>query len=81
VVKGKFGGGKQFWPTVRRESDVGRRENRDKVVLSCLNGTLSFVGPMNVRGNVLEGERWLLAPKRVVRSEDVSLSKTMKVMG
>ncbi len=43
---------------------MGRRENRDKVVLSCLNGTLSFVGPMNIRGNVLEGERWLLAAKK-----------------
>ena len=63
MVKGKFSGGKQFRPTVRGESNVGRRENRNKVVLSCLNGTLSFVGPMDERGNVLEGDRGLLAAK------------------
>ncbi len=27
VVEGKFSGGKQFRPTVRRESNVSRREN------------------------------------------------------
>ncbi len=43
---------------------MGRRENRNKVVLSCLNSTLSFVGYMDERGNVLEGDRGLLAAKQ-----------------
>ena len=29
VIEGKFGGGKQFRPTVGGESYVGRRENRN----------------------------------------------------
>jgi hypothetical protein len=63
VVEGKFGGGKQFRPTVRRKRYVGRRENRNEVVLSCLHSALSFVGPMHEGGNVLEGKRGLLVAK------------------
>jgi hypothetical protein len=57
VVEGKFGGGKQFRPTVGGKSYVGRRENINEVVLSCLHSALSFVGPMHEGGNVLEGKR------------------------
>jgi hypothetical protein len=60
VVEGKFGGGKKFRPTVGRKSYVGRRENRNEVVFSCLHSALSFVGPMHEGGDVLEGKRGLL---------------------
>jgi hypothetical protein len=63
VVEGKFSGGKQCRPTVGGESDVSRRENGNKVILSCLHSALSFVGPMHEGGNVLEGKRGLLAAK------------------
>jgi hypothetical protein len=63
VVEGKLSGGKQFRPTVGGKSDVRRRENGNKVILSCLHSALSFVGPLNVGGNVLEGKRGLLCAK------------------
>ncbi len=47
VVEGKFSGGKQFRLTVGGKSNVGRRENGNEVVLSCLHSALSFVGPMD----------------------------------
>jgi hypothetical protein len=51
VVEGKlFRGGKQFRPTVRGKGDMGRQENGNKLVLSCLHNALSFVGPMNEGG-------------------------------
>ncbi len=61
--EGKFSGGKEFRPTVGGESDVGRRDNRNKVILSCLHSALSFVGPMHEGGDALEGKRGLLAAK------------------
>ncbi len=64
VVERKFSGGKQFRPTVGGERNVGRRENGDEVVLSCLHSALSFVGPMDEGGNVLEGKRGMLAAKQ-----------------
>ena len=42
---------------------MSRRENGNKVILSCLHSALSFVGPMHEGGNVLEGKRGLLAAK------------------
>ncbi len=42
---------------------MGRRKNRNEVVLSGLHSALSFVGPMDEGGNVLEGKRGLLAAK------------------
>ncbi len=64
MVKRQFSGGKQFRPTVRGESNEGRRENGNEVVLSCLHSALSFVGPMDEGGNLLEGKRGLLAAEQ-----------------
>jgi hypothetical protein len=50
VVEGKFSGGRQFRPTVGGESNVGKQENGNEVILSCLHSVLSFVGPMDEGG-------------------------------
>jgi hypothetical protein len=64
VVEGKFGGSKQFRPTVRGKGNMSRRENRNEMVLSCLHSALSLVSPMHEGGDVLEGKRRLLAAKK-----------------
>ena len=38
MVKGEFGNRKKVAPTIRRESNVGRGENRKEVVLPCAKG-------------------------------------------
>ncbi len=44
MVEGQFGNGKKVAPTIGRESDVGRGENREEVVFPCANGSLRSVG-------------------------------------
>ena len=54
MVKGEFGNRKKVAPTIRRESNVGRGENREEVVLPCANRSLSAVGAVVERRHTLE---------------------------
>ncbi len=60
---------------------MGRRENRNEVVLSCLDSVLSCVGPMDEGVTCWKGIGGCWLRNREVSSEKVSLSKTMKVIG
>jgi hypothetical protein len=54
VVKGEFSGGKRVRPTVGGKSYVGRREDRQEVVLGGPNGALGLIDAVVLGGNVLE---------------------------
>ncbi len=54
VVEGEFGDRQEKVPAIGRERDIGSRENREKVVLGGPYRSLGFVGPVVLRGNVLE---------------------------
>ncbi len=56
VVKGELGLWEQVVPTVRREGDVGGREDGDNMVFSGTNCSFHRVGAMVKGRDVLEGE-------------------------
>ncbi len=56
VVKGELGLWEQVVPAVRREGDVGGREDGDKMVFGGTNGSFRRVGTMVEGRDVLEGE-------------------------
>jgi hypothetical protein len=56
VVKGELGLWEQVVPAVRREGDVGGREDGDKMVFGGTNCSFHRVGAMVKGRNVLEGE-------------------------
>ncbi len=56
VVKGELGLWEQVVPAVRREGDVGGREDGDKMVFGGTNGSFRRVGTMVKGRDVLEGE-------------------------
>ena len=53
VVECQLGHGEDVVPFVRGESDMSRREGREKVIFSRADGALRTVGAVVVRGNVL----------------------------
>ena len=59
MVKGEFGNRKKVAPAIRRESNVGRGENREEVVLPCANGSLRSVGAVVEGRNALIFDRGL----------------------
>jgi hypothetical protein len=59
VVEGKFSGGEQVRPTIGGKGYMGRREDRQEVVLGGPNGALGLVSAVVLRGNVLELGRGL----------------------
>ena len=59
MVECQFGNGKKVAPTIGRESDVGRGENREEVVLPCANGSLRLVGAVVEGRNALIFDRGL----------------------
>ena len=75
MVKGELGLWEQVVPAVRREGDVGGREDGDKVVFGGTNHSFRRVGAM-VKGRVTGTER-----KKDVRSDEVSLSRRRWVRG
>ena len=54
MVKGELGNRKKVAPAIRRESNVGRGENREEVVLPCANRSLSAIGAVVERRHTLE---------------------------
>ncbi len=65
VVKGELGLWEQVVPAVRREGDVGGREDGDKMVFGGTNGSFRRVGTMVKGRDVLEGE----VDREIERSE------------
>ena len=53
MVEGEFGLRQQVRPAIRRERDVSRRQDRDKMVLGCTYCTLSRKRSVVIRGDVL----------------------------
>ncbi len=56
VVKGELGLWEQVVPAVRREGDVGGREDGDEMVFGGTNCSFRRVGAMVKGRDVLEGE-------------------------
>ena len=77
VVEGEFSGGEQVRPTIGGESYVGRREDRQEVILGGPNGALGLVSPVVLRGTYWNLVGGLVDRKKVVRASEVSLSRTM----
>jgi hypothetical protein len=53
VVEGDFSGGEQVRPTIGGKGYVGRREDRQEVILGGPNGALGLISTV-VLGSVLE---------------------------
>jgi hypothetical protein len=52
-VEGYFGGGEKVTPAIRGKGDVGRGEDRKKMILPCPNRSFRFVSAMIVRRDTL----------------------------
>ncbi len=75
MVKGELGLWEQVVPAVRKEGDVGGREDGDKMVFGGTNCSFRRVGAMVKGRDVLKVR--LTERKKEVRSEEVSLSREM----
>ncbi len=72
MIEGQLGDGKQVAPTVGRKGDVCGREHREEVIRPCANGPLRLVGAVIKRRDTL---------KKAVRSDEISLSRQIRVRG